>query len=141
MAHFTPTHTMLVAFGDSRDQVIERAMKSRFCAALALGAPADEWLAQGLTHPLGENHRGFLDLVPPRITTAHIDQAAATMTPELLLTLMYAGSPKQIRDEVAPLADAGCRHFIIANMGASFTGEGGKDIWRLGQLMRALKRL
>lgn len=141
MAHFTPTHTMLVAFGDSRDQVIERAMKSRFCAALALGAPADEWSARGLAHPLGEHHRGFLDLVPPRITTAHVDQAAATMTPELLLTLMYAGSPKQIRDEVAPLADAGCRHFIIANMGASFTGEGRKDIWRLRQLMQALKRL
>jgi phthiodiolone/phenolphthiodiolone dimycocerosates ketoreductase len=141
MSHFTPTHTMLVAFGDSTDQVIELAMKSRFCAALALGAPADEWAARGLAHPLGAHHRGFLDLVPPRVTTAHIDQAAATMTPDLLLTLIYAGSPTQIRDEVAPLAAAGCRHFIIANMGASFTGTGLKDIWRLGQLVRALKRL
>jgi phthiodiolone/phenolphthiodiolone dimycocerosates ketoreductase len=141
LINFLPTQTMLVAFGDSRQRVFERAMKSRFCAALALGAPAETWRLHGKAHPLGENHRGFLDLVPSRVTDEQIDQAAAGMSPELLETIFYAGSPAEICNEVAPLADAGCRHFIIANMGASFTGEGLKDIWRLGQLMRALKRL
>lgn len=138
---FTATHTILAALGENREQVLEKAMASRFCASIALGAPADVWQAQGLTHPLGETHRGFLDVVPTRITGAQIDQAAATMTPELLLTLMYAGSPQQIYDEVAPLVEAGCTHFIIANAGASFTGEGAKGFWRLAQLMRRLRRL
>ena len=141
LAGFTPTHTAMVAFGDSRDQVLERAMTSRFCASMALGAPASVWSARGLRHPLGDDHRGFLDLVPPRVTPAHVDQAAAAMTPELLLTLMYAGTPTQICDELVPLAEAGCGHFILVNMGASFTGEGMKDMWRLGQLIRALRRL
>lgn len=141
MERFLPTQTILVAFGKSREQVIERAMRSRFCATLALGAPAEVWRAQGRAHPLGERHRGFLDLVPSRVTDTQIDQAAATMTPELLLTLIYAGSPAEVCAEVAPLVEAGCRHVIIANMGASFTGDGLKDVWRLRQLMRALRRL
>jgi len=138
---FTATQTMLVALGDDREQVLELAMRSRFCASMALGAPADTWRAHGLRHPLGETHRGFLDLVPSRVTAAHVDQAAATMTPELLLTLMYAGSARQIVDEVAPLADAGCTHFIIANAGASFMADGLRGLWRLAALTRGLRRL
>ena len=79
--------------------------------------------------------------MPSRVSTAQVDRAAATMTPEILLTLMYAGSARQIANEVAPLVDAGCTHFIIANAGASFTGEGAKGLWRLADLMRRLRRL
>ena len=110
------------------------------CAAsvrsMALGAPAAVWREHGLTHPLGETHAGFLDLVPSRVTTAQVDQAAATMTPTLLLTIMYAGSPQEICAEAAPLAAAGCTHFILANAGASFMGDGAKGLWRLGNLIR-----
>jgi hypothetical protein len=99
------------------------------------------WRAQGRTHPLGAGFRGFLDLVPPRVTEAQLDAAARTMTPEILLSILYAGSPAEISAEVAPLVDAGCRHFILANVGTSFTGEGLADLWRLRDLMRRLKRL
>ncbi len=138
---FTATHTMLVALGESREQVLDRAMRSRFCATMALGAPADVWRTHGADHPLGDTHRGFLDLVPSRVTSAEVDRAAATMTPELLLTLMYAGSPRQICDEVAPLVTAGCTHFIVANAGASFTGDGLRGLGRLADLMRRLRRI
>jgi len=141
LEHFTATQTMLVALGDSREQVVERAMRSRFCASLVLGVPADVWRAHGLVHPLGDTHRGFLDLVPPRVTAAHVDQAAATMTRELLLTTMYAGNAREICDEVAPLVAAGCTHFITANAGASFMGAGAKGLWHLATLTRNLRRL
>jgi phthiodiolone/phenolphthiodiolone dimycocerosates ketoreductase len=108
---------------------------------MALGAPADAWSALGLTHPLGERHRGFLDLVPTRISAADVDRAAATMRPELLQGQLYLGSVDEICEEVAPLVGAGCRHFIVANVGASFTGEGARGLWRLARLMRRLRRL
>jgi hypothetical protein len=63
------------------------------------------------------------------------------MTPEILLSLLYAGSAQQICEEVAPLAGAGCGHFIIATAGASFTGDGAQGLWRLAELMRRLRRL
>lgn len=138
---FLPTQTLLVAIGDSRQQVLETAMRSRVAASMVLGVPAAVWRAHGLAHPLGDQHRGFLDLVPTRIGGDAIDRAARTMTPELFLGMMYAGSVEQIAAEVAPLADAGCRHFIVANLGAMFMSDGARGLWRLTQLMRRLRRL
>jgi phthiodiolone/phenolphthiodiolone dimycocerosates ketoreductase len=141
MDHFVPCQMILVALGESRDQVIDLAMKSRLGAAMALLAPDTAWQAQGKTHPLGAGFGGFYDIVPPRLTEADIDAAAREMTPELLLTSMYAGSPGQVRDEIAPIVAAGARHIILSNIGGSLTGGGLSDLWRLGSLIRKLRRL
>jgi len=67
--------------------------------------------------------------------------AGKTLSPEILLTSMYAGSPAEIRDEVAPLVEAGARHLIIANIGGAITGGGPRDLLRLASLIRKLRRL
>jgi len=108
---------------------------------MTLGAPAAAWRAVGLEHPLGPDHGGFLDLVPTRISGAEVESARATMRPELLLEQLYMGSVDEVVAEVAPLVEAGCRHFIVANVGASFMGEGGRGLVRQAQLMRRLRRL
>jgi phthiodiolone/phenolphthiodiolone dimycocerosates ketoreductase len=141
MNHFVPGQLVLVALGESRDQVIDLAMKSRMGAAMALLAPDAVWKANGRTHPLGDGFGGFYDIVPPRVTAEQIDTAAREMTPELLLSSLYAGSPAEIRDEIAPLVGAGARHVIVANIGGSITGGGPADLWRLGSLIRKLRRL
>ena len=138
---FVPTQALICALGESREQMIDTAMKSRLGAAMSLLVPAEVWRQHGLEHPLGTDHKGFIDIVPPRVTEEQIDQAARTMTPELLMTSMYAGSPAEIRDEVAPLVDAGVRHFIVSNMGAALTGGSPRDVLRLGSLIRKLRRL
>jgi phthiodiolone/phenolphthiodiolone dimycocerosates ketoreductase len=140
LERFTATHTMLVALGESREQVLERALRSLVCAAMALGAPASVWRAHGRSHPLGESHGGFLDLVPTWVGREHVEQAAATMTAAIIETVMYAGSPREVCEQVAPIARAGCMHFIVANAGASFMNDGAKGLWRLGNLIRRLRR-
>ena len=138
---FLPTQTLLVALGEHRPQVVERAMRSPVAAAMTLGAPGAAWSALGLVHPLGVEHGGFLDLVPTRVSAADVDRALATMRPELLTSQLYMGSVDQVVDEVAPLVGAGCRHFIIANVGASFMGDGARGLARQAALMRRLRRL
>ena len=138
---FMATQTLLVALGESRPQVVAHAMQSPVAAAMALGAPGAAWSALGLVHPLGVDHGGFLDLVPTRVSAADVDRALATMRPELLTGQLYMGSVDQVVDEVAPLVGAGCRHFIIANIGASFMGDGARGLARQAQLMRRLRRL
>jgi len=138
---FVPAQVVVCALGESRQQMIDTAMKSRLGAAMSLLVPAEVWSQYGLEHPLGSDHKGFIDIVPPRVTDAQIDQAARTMTPDLLMTSMYAGSPSEIRDELAPLVDAGVRHFIVSNMGAALTGGSPRDVLRLGSLIRKLRRL
>ncbi len=141
MDHFVPCQMILAALGDSRDQVIDLAMKSRLGAAMALLAPDAAWKAQGKTHPLGDGFGGFYDIVPTRVTEEHIEAAARDMTPELLLSSLYAGSPGEIRDQVAPIVAAGARHIIVSNIGGVLTGDGLRDLWRLGSLIRKLRRL
>jgi phthiodiolone/phenolphthiodiolone dimycocerosates ketoreductase len=140
-ADFLPTQTLLVALGDTRAAVLERAMRSPVAAAMTLGAPGAAWSARGLVHPLGADHGGFLDLVPTRVTAADVDRALATMRPELLTSQLYIGNVDQIVEEVAPLVGAGCRHFIVANVGASFMGDGARGLARQASLMRKLRKL
>ena len=103
--------------------------------------PAEVWKQHGKRHPLGDDHKGFIDIVPPRVTDEVIDQAARDMTPEMLMSSIYFGNPSEIRDEVAPLVQAGARHLIVSNMGAALTGGGPADILRLASLIRKLRRL
>jgi phthiodiolone/phenolphthiodiolone dimycocerosates ketoreductase len=138
---FVPTQTLLVAIGESRARVLAAALRSPVVAAMALGAPAAAWAALGLRHPLGDDHVGFLDLVPTRIHQPEIDRTLGSMRPELIEGLLYAGSVDEIVAEVTPLVAAGCRHFIVANAGASFLGDGARGVVRLAQLMRRLRRL
>jgi phthiodiolone/phenolphthiodiolone dimycocerosates ketoreductase len=138
---FLATQTLLVALGESRAAVLDKAMRSPICAATAMGAPAAAWTALGLEHPLGEGHVGFLDLVPTRIHQPEIDRTVRTMRPELLQGLLYMGSVDEVVNEVTPLVGAGCRHFIVANIGASFMGDGARGLARLASLMRRLRKL
>ena len=138
---FVPCQVLVCALGESRDQMIDIAMKSRLGAAMSLLVPAEVWRRHGCEHPLGADHKGFIDIVPPRVTTEQIDAASRTMTRELLLETMYAGSPAEIRDEVAPLVAAGARHLIVSNMGAALSGGSPRDFLRLASLIRKLRRL
>jgi len=141
MHHFVPCQAAICAIGESRDQMIEAALGSRLGAALAMLLPAEAWREQGIGHPLGENHKGFIDIVPTRVTDDQIDQAARTVTAELLETSFFAGSPAEIRDQLAPLAHAGARHIIVSNVGAALTGASPRDMLRLASLIRKLRRL
>ena len=141
MDDFVPALMVITAIGANRDQIIETAMKSRVAAAMSLLAPAAVWKQFGKSHPLGDDHGGWLDIVPPRITEEQLDAAAESLVPELLLSQLYVGSPAEIRDEVSPMAAAGCRQMIISNVGGALTGGGLGDLWRLGSLIRKLRRI
>ena len=88
---------------------------------------------------------GFLDIVPSRVTPEQIDRALSQLNEAILDRLFFMGSPDEILEQAAPVAQAGCRHFIIANMGGAFLTETTKDaltdLWRLRSLMRGLRRL
>ena len=141
MDGFMPCQTVMSCMGRSREEVMEQAMASKFGAYMALGMPPEIWSELGLEHPLGPDQQGFLDLVPSRITPEHVEACQQRLVPELLDRIFYFGSPREIAAELEPLAAAGCRHFIIANMGGTFTGAGLSDLARMGSLMRRLRRL
>ncbi|HXC49464.1 MAG TPA: LLM class flavin-dependent oxidoreductase [Candidatus Limnocylindrales bacterium] len=145
MDGFVAGQTLLVAMGKSRRHVVEKALANRYVACMACGLPPDVWRQCGLEHPMGEDFMGFLDLVPSRITPAEIDRALAQLNEALLDRLFFMGSTDDILAMAEPLARAGCRHFIVANMGAAFLTETARDavedLVRLRALMKGLRRL
>ncbi len=141
MDHFVPCQAAICAIGESREQMIEAAVGSRLGAAMSLLLPAEVWREHGKRHPLGDDHKGFIDIVPTRVTDAQIDEAHREVTPELLETSLYAGNPSEIRDQLAPLVEAGAKHIIVSNMGAALTGGSPRDMLRLASLIRKLRRL
>lgn len=138
---FVPAQTLLVAYGRSKEAVLEKALRNKYVAYLALGLPGTVWKECGLEHPLGEECEGFVEMVPARVNQGPVEAALRRLRPELLDRLLYMGTPRDILAEAAPLAGAGCRHFIIANMGAAFMGEGVRDFLCAAQLTRLIKRL
>jgi phthiodiolone/phenolphthiodiolone dimycocerosates ketoreductase len=138
MADFTACQTLLLVLGDSRDQVMEQALGSLYAAYNALGIPGSVWKELGLEHPYGDDFVGILDMVPSRTTRADVEAAQARLTPELLERQYYFGTPRDVAAAVEPLVSAGCRHFILANMGGNFTGRGLKDFDSMAELTRLL---
>jgi phthiodiolone/phenolphthiodiolone dimycocerosates ketoreductase len=141
LSRFTAAHTLLVAFGENRDWVLDRALTNPFCAYMAMGLPPAVWRECSREHPCGEDFMGFLDLVPSRVTPELVSISKQRLNVAILDRLFYMGSPGEVLKEVAPLAAAGCNHFILANMGATFTGRGLADLRDMWKLMRGLRRL
>jgi phthiodiolone/phenolphthiodiolone dimycocerosates ketoreductase len=131
--------------GRDREHVVSKALGNKYVAYMACGLPPDIWKECGIEHPMGEDFMGFLDIVPSRVTPDQIDRALAQLNEALLDRLFFMGSPDDILEMAAPVARAGCRHFIIANMGGAFLSETGKDaaldLWRLRSLMKGLRGL
>jgi len=141
MADFVPGQTLMLAFGSSRREVIDLALGNKYCAYMACGLPPDVWRECGTSHPLGDDFGGFLEIVPSRVDPPMIERAQALLNEKVLDKLFYVGTPDDILEQAAPLASAGCRHFILANMGASFTGAGLGDFVRMRKLIQGLRRL
>lgn len=145
MEGFVAGQTLLVAMARSRAHVLAKALRNKYVAYMACGLPPEIWKECGLEHPMGEGFMGFLDIVPSRVTREQIDVALSRLNEALLDRLFFMGSPDDILEAAAPVARAGCRHFILANMGGAFLTETGRDalddLRRQRALMRGLRRL
>lgn len=138
MDGFVAAQTMLLVIGDDRERLFEQAQESLYIGYNALGLPGAVWNAHGLEHPLGADFPGQIELVPSRITRDQVETARDRMTRQLLEDQYYFGTPQQIAEQAKALADAGCTHFILANMGGNFTGRGAADFESMAELTRLL---
>ena len=120
-------------------------------ASAAAGGERPEAIKVSPTHPqywqsaghtvllLGGSKEDNLFQIPH--LEEHLDQAARDVTGEMIASSMFAGSPAEIRDQVAPLVAAGARHLIVSNGGMALTGGTPRDLLRMGSLIRKLRRL
>jgi len=140
MDGFVPGLVALVVVGKSRQEILEKAAASRLGAAGGLLAPAWVWAQAGKQHPLGEEHGGYQEIVPSRVTPEHVDAALESVTPEIMSKVYLAGSPNEVVEQLVPWLDAGARHIVLWNR-PEFVGAGLSNLRRFASLVRKLKRL
>jgi len=89
-----------------------RAMlESRPVRFIGLLFPDAVWQLFGRSHPLGEDFRGFLDIIPDSYDRQTLD-AAVDAVPMELLELLFWGTPDQLVDRFRALGGAGLRHIV-----------------------------
>lgn len=141
MENFVATQTVLLVLGDDREEVLGQAMESLYIAYNALGLPGRLWETHGLSHPLGSDFPGQLEIIPAATSREAVEMALKRMTPALLEEQYYFGTPEDIANSLEPLVEVGCSHFVLANMGGNFTGRGAKDFASMAELTGRLKAM
>ncbi|MEV6773820.1 LLM class flavin-dependent oxidoreductase [Nocardia sp. NPDC051030] len=121
---------------------IRRLLRAPAVRYLGLFASAEVWARNGAKHPLGENFRGLIDLMPHQLSAAEVREAIAEVPDEVLHDWLIIGTPTEILARVRALADAGLRHAIIfpssalvSNADAAFSY--GVVLWLAAKLRRS----
>jgi phthiodiolone/phenolphthiodiolone dimycocerosates ketoreductase len=92
---------------------IRRLLRAPAVRYLGLLAPATVWARCDAKHPLGEDYRGLVDLMPHQLTRAEAEKAIAQVPDKVLHEWLVVGTPRQILARLRAFSDAGLRHAVI----------------------------
>lgn len=84
-------------------------------------APAASWRAQGFEHPFGDGYRGNFDFLPETYSKKFLEDAIASVPPEMANAGLFWGTPKEIAAQLKPYVDAGMRHVVPQAMSAAIS--------------------
>ena len=102
--------------------------------------PAADWTRFGGSHPLGENHRGFVDYDPFALDGDARRDALNTVPTELVSEIVLWGTPERAAEQLRALGEAGLRHAVVSLAVDDVVGRRDWTERALGQMVRLLAR-
>lgn len=99
---------------DDSDDAARRSLDAPELRLLGLLAPADDWARLGVSHPLGENYRGFVDYDPFALDSDALHDALGLVPAELMEEIVLWGTPERVVARIRALGDAGLRHAVVS---------------------------
>jgi phthiodiolone/phenolphthiodiolone dimycocerosates ketoreductase len=104
-----------VIIGESRDRLLEMMAEDPAARSLALWLPGHQWERHGLTHPLGNECRGMVDVVLHEFSREELLEIAAGVPAEFLAALWFLGNVDELLEAFEGYARAGLEHLIVGN--------------------------
>ena len=99
---------VVIAATDAEAYAMLQAPAVRY---LALLLPSEIWGLFGVSHPMGERFRGYMDLLPETYNREVVEAAIAAV-PQAMMEGVVWGSPERVVASVRAYGEAGLRHMV-----------------------------
>jgi phthiodiolone/phenolphthiodiolone dimycocerosates ketoreductase len=127
----------LAVFGESRDRLAEMFDEAPLGKLIGLFAMGDVWERHGLTHPLGNDSKGYIDVVIHGLDPDDLRDIAPTIPFEMVEETLWVGNTEELVAQFEPFARAGAEHVVLAN--ATGVVGGMEEIMARGAELPALR--
>ena len=130
-------------FCESQERAEEQFEAEPLGKLFGLFAMGHIWEEHGMQHPLGNDSKGFIDVIIHDLSADDLRDLAPTVPFEMVKQVLFVGNATELAEQFEDYATAGLEHIVLANL----TGVvGGMDeiVARgadLPQLMAALRDL
>jgi phthiodiolone/phenolphthiodiolone dimycocerosates ketoreductase len=113
----TPCFIQVCLIGQDEEALAE-VLQAPLVKAFLLQVSAETLRGFGFQHPMGEGWRGFQDIDPAVLTRERIIAFLDDVRPEMLLSVVPHGTPREVAKIIKSYVDAGLRVPKILDYGA-----------------------
>ena len=141
----TPEASLLpfVVFAESIERAAEMFEKEPLGKLFGLFAMGSLWEKYGLQHPLGNDSKGFIDVIIHDLNPDDLRDLAPTIPFEMVQQVLFIGNPDDLAGQFEAYARNGLEHVVLANATGIVGGMDeimarGADLFALKAVLSAL---
>ncbi len=109
-------------FAESVDRAAEMFEAEPLGKLFGLFATGEMWRANGLTHPLGDDSKGFIDVIIHDLDPEMLRELAPTIPFEMVQQVLFIGNADELAVQFERYARHGLEHVVMANLTGSVGG-------------------
>jgi phthiodiolone/phenolphthiodiolone dimycocerosates ketoreductase len=112
-----PTASLLpfMIFAESQARAAEMFEREPLGKLFGLFATGSIWEAHGLTHPLGNDSQGFIDVVIHDLDADDLRDIATTIPFEMVTQVLFVGNTDELTGQFEAYARQGLEHVVLVN--------------------------
>ena len=114
----TPECSLLpfVLFAESQDKAAEMFEREPLGKLFGLFAMGHIWEKYGLKHPLGNDSKGFVDVIIHDLSADDLRDLAPTIPFEMVKQVLFVGNAAELAGQFEAYARNGLEHVVLANI-------------------------
>ena len=114
----TPEASLLpfVLFAESQDAAAEMFEREPLGKLFGLFAMGDVWEKHGLRHPLGNDSKGFVDVIIHDLDPDDLRDLAGTIPFDMVKEVLFVGNADELAGQFEAYARNGLEHVVLANI-------------------------